>query len=272
MADEKPTNPISAFGQELRAYRSREGMRLEDLSPRLHLSPSMIGKIENGTRVASHNLAMACDRIFSAPGTFLRLWRMSAERAVPSWFSPYFELESIATRIHKWELRCIPGLLQTPDYARAVMRTGLPREADDIIEENVNLRIDRQAILTKEFPPVTWFIIDESVLHRPFGGEYVMRKQVKRLTEFADLPNVVIQVMPFTATDHPGMYGPLTVLEFDDSSPIGYAEGWGSGRLIENSTEVRNCLTCYDVIRASALSASASLDLIKRSEGQNEVG
>ena len=129
--------------------------------------------------------------------------------------------------------------------------------------------MDRQTILTRDEPPLAWFIIDESVLYRAYGD---MREQRQRLAEFAELPNVVIQVLPYSMTDHPGLRGPLTILEFADSPPVGYAEGWGSGRLIESTADVVTALACYDLIRASALSRADSLKLIKQSEGQDEMG
>src|SRR6266516_705275 len=257
-------NTVNAFGEELRAHRTHADLRLTDLAPRLHLSDAMVGAIERGTRAARLNTAEQCDQIFGTPGTFVRLWRLAARSAVPSQVSPYYDLEAQATRIHKWELRCLPGLCQTPAYARAIMRTGLPREADDVLEEDIRLRIERQTILTRDEPPLVWFIIDESVLYRAYGD---MRAQLKHLARLAELPNVVIQVLQYGMTDHPGLRGPLTILEFADSPPVGYAEGWVSGRLIESPADVGIALACYDLIRASALSRDASLKLIKQTEG-----
>ncbi len=257
-------NTVNAFGEELRAHRAHADLRIADLGAKLNLSAAMVGAIERGTRAARLNTAEQCDQIFGTPETFVRLWRLAARSAVPSQVSPYYDLEAQATRVHKWELRCVPGLLQTPDYASAIMRTGLPREADDILEEDLRLRIERQEILTRDEPPLAWFILDESVLYRPYGD---MRKQLQHLTEMAELPNVVVQVLRHAMTDHPGLRGPITILEFADSPPVGYAEGWGSGRLIESTADVAVALACYDLIRASALSRDASLKLIKQTEG-----
>jgi uncharacterized protein DUF5753 len=98
-----------------------------------------------------------------------------------------------------------------------------------------------------------------------------MKNQIRHIADVAELPNIVIQILPYAMNDHPGSNGPLTILEFDDSPPIGYAEGWGSGRLIESPVGIRAYLACYDLIRAAALPRDASLNLIRRSEGQNEV-
>ncbi len=181
MADEYDAiGPVNALGDELRAWRQRAGLTLADLGPKLCLSAPMVGAMERG-----------CDEAFNTPGTFERLWARAAKHAVPSNASPYYDLEVQATRIHKWELRCIPGLLQTEDYARAIMRTGLPRGVGESLDHDVKMRIDRQGILTSDNPPLAWFIIDESVLHKPYGN---MKKQITHIAEVAELPNIVIQI------------------------------------------------------------------------------
>jgi transcriptional regulator with XRE-family HTH domain len=261
---EEPANPLRTFGAELRAHRGKAGWSQAELAPKLYISPSLASALENGTRVPKLDLAELCDEIFETTGTFARLWRLTVQHAYPSWFSQYAQLEEQATRIHKWELRYVPGLLQTADYARAVMTAGRPREARDVIEEDVRTRIDRQEVLRRTSPPLAWFIIDESVLYRPYGGQDVMQEQIKRLAEFAELQSVIIQILPFTITDHPGADGPLTILEFDGAPSVGYAEGRGSGRLIENPTDVAESLECYDMIRAAALPRSKTIEMIQR--------
>ena len=195
---------VSAFGEELRAHRQRVDWRLIDLAPKLCLSSAMVGAIERGTRAATHGTAELCDEVFNTPGTFVRLWRQAARTAVPSQVTTYYDLEAQATRIHKWELRVMPGLLQTEAYARAIMHTGWPRETDELIEDDVRARIGRQQVLVNDKPPLAWFVIDEALLYRPYGD---LRAQVKRLISVATLPNVVIQVMPFMAVEHPDHRG-----------------------------------------------------------------
>jgi hypothetical protein len=173
-------------------------------------------------------------------------------------------MEAQATRIHKWELRCLSGLLQTEAYARTIMQTGWPRVPDEVMEQDVRTRIEQQQILTRDKPPLAWFVLDESLLYKPYGD---LRQQIERLISLTALPNVVIQVMPFTAIEHPGHRGPMTILEFADSPPIAYAEGWGSGRLIEMPSDVANAVACYDLIRAAALSQRESLALLKKVGG-----
>ncbi len=261
--EDGPTNPLRVFGEELRAWRKRSDMNQFDVARKLIISDSLEGAIERATRLPQRRVAEASDALFGTPGTFVRLWKLVMQRSFPLRYGPYAELEADATRIHVWETRLIPGLLQTEDYARAVISAGMLREDSDVIGEDVSKRMARQEIFTKENPPLVWFVIDESLLYRSYGGMDVMREQIQKLITMARHPGVVIQVMPFNVTDHPGGDGPLIIFEFNDSQPIGYAEGRGSGRLIETSAYVEEAIACYDLIRAAALSRGATLELLK---------
>ncbi len=261
--DNDTTTPLDTFGEELRAHRTRAKLQQAEIAPKLFISTSLEGAIENGRRLPKRQTAKLCDELFDAPGTFLRLWRLVMQRAYPLRFGPYAELEADATRIHVWEMRYVPGLLQTEAYARAAISAGMLREDSSVIDEDVEIRMARQEIFSKNDTPLAWFVIDESVLYRSYGGKNVMREQVEKLIAMAAHPGIVIQVMPFNATDHPGGDGPLIVFEINGSQPTGYAEGRGSGRLIEGPADVADAIACYDLIRAAALSRSATLELLK---------
>lgn len=266
--DREPANPLRTYGAELRAHRTKAGMSQAQLASELFISASLASALENGTRAPKRDVAELTDGVFKTTGTFVRLWRLTVQQAYPSWFAQYAQLEEEASRIHFWEMRYIPGPLQTADYARAVMRAGRPRDASDVIEEDVRARVDRQAILDRANRPLAWFVLDESVLYRAYGGPDVMREQIKRLAEFAEMPSIVVQILPYSITDHPGADGPLTILEFIGSPSVAYAEGRGSGRLIENQVEVAEALECYDLIRAAALPRSKTQDMIRRITGE----
>src|SRR6202000_757097 len=168
-----------------------------------------------------------------------------------------------AIKIHGWDNRFVPGLIQTAAYARAVIRASRPRATDEQIEEVLAKRIERHAILTKEDPPMAWFVMDECVLRRPHGGKEAMREQLLKLESQAEQPNVVIQVMESSSARHPGGEGPLRVMEYQDSSTIWYTDGWyESGRLSEDKDEVLQAMTNFDLIRASALSPEHSMEFI----------
>jgi transcriptional regulator with XRE-family HTH domain len=259
-------SPLAFFGAELRRLRIAAGLSQDDLGQAICFSGALVGRVEMAGRMPSRDFAERCDEALSTGGFFGRFRDLVKREALPTWFGPFVEYEEKASKIHNWDNRLVPGLLQTEDYARAVMRTGRPREGHEIIERDVSARLDRQAILARESPPLLWCVIDEAVLRRPVGGAEIAREQLKRLVEAADSISVVLQVLPSAVAENPGGDGPLTILEFDADPPVAYAEGWRSGRLIESSAEVADAVIVFDLIRAAALSRGASLDLLRAIE------
>ncbi len=143
-----------------------------------------------------------------------RGWWHRYRDVLPEWFSAFVALEGEAHVIRAYEPHYVPGLLQTEDYARAVLRAGNPHAAQDAVERGVALRRERQALLEREEPPLLWPVVDETVLRRPIGSPAVMRAQIDRLIEVCALPHVRLQVMPFAAGPHPAMYGPFHIFRF----------------------------------------------------------
>jgi transcriptional regulator with XRE-family HTH domain len=256
------TDPVLVFGSVLRTLREQAGLSQRELAARVFCSASLISAIELGAKPAKLDLVERIDGELNAHGVLLKVWPITTAGGYASWFAYVAELEKEASKIHEWELRTIPGLLQTADYARALMRAVRPRDSDEKIENSVNLRVDRQEIFARENPPMAWFVLCESILHRPFGGSRVMRNQLIKLEKMVEQTSIVIQVMPFNATEHPGVEGPLRILEFLDSPPVWYTEGWYSGRMAETKDEVSIAMTCFDLIRASAMPPGESLQMI----------
>jgi transcriptional regulator with XRE-family HTH domain len=259
-------SPLAFFGAELRRHRVAAGMSQDDLGQAISFSGALVGRVEMAGRMPSQDFAVRCDEALGTGGFFGRFRDLVKREAFPTWFGPFVEYEEKSSKIHNWDNRLVPGLLQTEDYARAVVRAGRPREAPEIIERDVAARMDRQAILARDSPPLLWCVIDEAVLRRPVGGAETAREQLKRLVEAVDSTSVVLQVLPFAVAENPGGDGPLTILEFDSGPPVAYAEGWRSGRLAESSAEVADAVIVFDLIRAAALSRGASLDLLRAIE------
>jgi transcriptional regulator with XRE-family HTH domain len=252
------TDPVVVFGKLLKALRERAGMSQKQLADVVNYSASFISAIETGSKPAKYALVQRLDRALNGGGGLIAVWPLTTVGTYPSWFARVAELEREAFKIHEWEVRVIPGLLQTAEYARIMMRAGRPTDDEENIERDVTARVDRQEIFTSESPPIAWFIIDESVLHRSIGGPHVMRAQLEKLEQMSGMPNVVIQIMPCDIGSHPGIEGPLRILEFHDSPPIWYTEGWYSGRIVETPQEVASAMTCFDLMKASALSPGES--------------
>jgi transcriptional regulator with XRE-family HTH domain len=267
------TDPVVVFGKLLRALRERAGMSQKQLADTVHYSASFISAIENGTKPAKLDLVRRLDQALDAGGALAAVWPITTVGAYPSWFARIAELEAEAVKIHEWELRYVPGLLQTAEYTRELMRADRPRydvgDDEDSIERDVAARMERQEALTRDNPPRAWFVIDESVLHRLVGGSTVMAKQLEHLEAMAEMTHIIIQVMPFSVKSHSGGAGPLKILEFSDAPTIGYTEGRWSGRVIEEYDEVGVAMSHFDLIRASALPPEESVKFIAEFRSKN---
>jgi Domain of unknown function (DUF5753) len=170
------------------------------------------------------DFAKRLDEAFGIPGTFVALHELISREAWPSYFAPVIDFETRAVRIHEWELRVIPGLLQTESYARSVISSGKPRLGLDALDRNVSGRMERQRILTRDDPPMFWGVLHEGALRHLVGGPAIAAEQLDKLVDVARLPDVLIQVLPFTASDHPGTDGPISVFDFADVPSVAYTE------------------------------------------------
>jgi len=141
-------------------------------------------------------------------------WWHTYGDVVPSWFEPYLGLEQGASVIRCYEVQFIPGLLQTEDYARAVIQLGHSDATPAEVERRVSLRMERRRLITRPDPPRLWAVIDEAAFHRPIGGDATMRRQIQHLIDIAALPHVTIEMMPFSAGGHAAAGGPITILRF----------------------------------------------------------
>jgi transcriptional regulator with XRE-family HTH domain len=268
---------LEAFAKQLKAWRKQKGWTQAETGEKLGYSTSLVSGVETMDKNPTLDFATACDREFGtpgfamdqdgkvvSPGTFLTLQELVSREAYPAFFQPALSLEREAARIHGWELGAIPGLLQTEDYARAQIRSGRPQDGDDAIERLVYARIDRQAVLTGDHPPMAWYVIDEGVLRHMVGGRAVMAAQLDRLLAASVMPGIVIQVLPFSGDNHAGSDGPITVYDFAERPTVCYTECYSGGRIVESRDEVAHLVTVLSLIRASSLSPGQSRVLIRQ--------
>jgi Domain of unknown function (DUF5753) len=160
----------------------------------------------------------------------------------------------------------VHGLLQTTDYAVAVLRELRPRDSEEQIKRVVDLRMQRQRLLDQDPPLDLWLILDEGAIRRSIGGARVMRGQLEHLIQASRWSNVTLQILAFEAGAHAGLIGPFSILEFPEraDSDVAYTESVGGMIYLEKDREVRACAESFDRMRASALSPAASVDLIRR--------
>jgi hypothetical protein len=192
-----------------------------------------------------------------------RGWVNDVRRGVPRNFLNFLKWENDLTEHRQFATLLVPGLLQTAEYARAVI-TGIdPDIAEDEVERRVAARMTRQQILTRPAPPHLHVILDTGVLERPVGSPLVMRNQLRRLAESADAPHIRIQVLPKSVGASPALEGPFMILTLPDPIPdVGFTDGPGRGVYFEDRDDVRMFTLRFGALTQQSLSQAASVKLI----------
>ncbi|WP_329156060.1 helix-turn-helix domain-containing protein (plasmid) [Streptomyces sp. NBC_01456] len=224
-----PTVLAIVLGRRLAALRDAAGLTAAQAAKHLRIVATTITRMEKAETSLKYATVKTLLEIYGVSQAeieeFLSLldkastpgWWQSFRDVLPTWFGVHVSLETAATHIRSYEPAVPPGLLQTPEYARAVLERGLPHISPDVLERRVALRTARQELLTRTDPqpPQLWAVLDETVLRRPAGSPDVMRGQIDHLLDMAGLPNVTLQVCPFAAGLHPAAFGPFTIFRFE---------------------------------------------------------
>jgi transcriptional regulator with XRE-family HTH domain len=262
---ERDTAALSLFADELKAAREQRGWSQADLAGQIPYSLSTISMVEALHRVPTRDLATHLDKAFGTPGTFARLEGRLRDLPFPASFRPFAAYEAEATALYVFEHSLVPGLLQTPEYARAVLATR-PNTAEDEIDNLVAARLARQDVLTRDEPPapLLWALIDEGVLHRPVAPAEVMHNQLARLAEMSRRPNVTVQVLPYSAGGHTGLLGAFTIADLGGNPGTVNVEDITDGRVFEDPGMVSRVTLRYKSLQSEALPKGASRELIAR--------
>jgi transcriptional regulator with XRE-family HTH domain len=273
-----PTVVRMLLGGRLRRLRIAAGISRDHAGSRIRASGSKISRLELGRtrfkpRDVSDLLTLYGLSDSAERATLLSLaaqanaagWWHSYSDILPAWFEPYVGLEQAASIIRSYEVQFIPGLLQTPDYARAVIRL-----ADDIteadVEQRVTLRIHRQQVLHRARPPHVWAVIDEAALRRPIGGRAVIRGQVDHLLRMSERAHVTIQVMPFSAGGHAAAGGPVTLLRFPQGllPDVVYTEQLDSAVYLNKPADTLQYWNVLNSLATEALPPEQSTQALRR--------
>jgi len=262
----------------LRALRNERDLTVEQVAAELLCSPSKVSRMETGQRGATQrDIRDLCDLYgVTDPAqrdhymTLVREgkqqgWWQSQSFTVPLQYPDYVGFEQEATWLSVFHSSVIPGLVQTPDYTRALHESAWPRLEDPAIGERVEERSTRQQILARDNPPRLEIIIDEAVLRRPVGGPVVMRQQLSRLIKESERPNLTIQVLPYDVGAHPALESNFTILEFADEVPtVIYVEGLAGHIYMERQQDVERYLDVRKLLRSMALSPQDSAKLMAK--------
>lgn len=269
-----PTIRRRRLGAELRRHRDAAGATIEVVADRLGCSPSKVSRIETGHTSATPRDVKDMLDIYGVVGNELEeLVEISREARQKGWWHPYSAvlvgayvgLEAAARRVMAYEHQVIPGLLQSEQYADAMIRAARLSDTDREIRRRVHVRMARQSLLTQDDPIELWVVLDEAVVSRPVGGDEVMRDQLLRLIEAAQLPNVSLQILPFAAGAHAGMDGTFAILDFPEAEDpaVVYAENATGGLFLEKGDELQKYRSIFHTIQTTALTTEASIKLIE---------
>ncbi|WP_212907782.1 helix-turn-helix transcriptional regulator [Streptomyces sp. TS71-3] len=252
------------FGSRVRRLRLAAGLTQTELGMLTHVVASRITQIERASGARpTLQLARALDVALGADDLLVDLWPYVYREAFPDWAQAFIGHSVRAVGISEYAAHVVPGLLQTREYARAVLRVGRTLSSDEQLEERLATRMGRQERLRSPDRPELWVVLDEAVLLRPVGGQLVMRRQLERVLDAAAEPHITVQVLPFDQGEHDAMGGSLTILTLPDGSEMAYTEGAHYGQLIEDPEEVKAFALAYDRLRAAALPPLMSLDMIR---------
>ncbi len=281
-----PTVRLRRLAAELRRLRATANLTRDEVSAKTGINAATLYRVETArvrpqrrTLVGLLDLyqvseAKRADTLDLLKGAATQGWLRPYHAELPEEYAAYIGFENEARALRAYESLCVPGLLQTEDYARAMVRGVLPATTDSVIENVVRVRMERQELLTKAEPLQLWAIMDEAALHRVYGSPAIMHTQVERLQAATAMPNVTLQVVPFGAGAHPGVLGAFALLSFPDvdDPEIIFLESLSGEIFLEADDDLRRYSSMFDVLRAVALSPRETMKLLKQRAGEWSKG
>ncbi|MEI5097974.1 helix-turn-helix transcriptional regulator [Streptomyces sp. PmtG] len=265
----KNASAMKMVGALLALHREAAGYTQRSLAHHFCISEDHVASIEQGRRPLKMDLAVQLDELLNTKGTLeTAVDNMPEVDLVPRFAEEYLDREREAIAISIFATLAIPGQLQTEAYARAVFRSRVPAYDEDEIEQLVAKRIERQEILHRKVPPTISFVIWEAALRDRLGGSEVYIEQLRSLREHADIPGIVLQVLPLGRTTHAGLSGPFVLLETPDFQRLTYSETQRGSHLIADPNEVAILTLKYAMLRTQALNDEETRGLLDRLLGE----
>ena len=272
-----PTVLRMLLGAQLRRLREHAGVTRDDAGYHIRASGSKISRMELGrvsfkerdvtdlleyygvTDLAEREKLVQLTREANATP-----WYQKFQDVVPDWFHVFVGLEEAAQLIRVYEVQFVPGLLQTEEYARAIIMQGAPGVDPDEVERRVALRMGRQKLLTRENPPRYWVIMDEAALRRPMGGRDVHFAQIERLINLVGEPNITLQVMPFRYGGHAADGGAFTIMRFPETDlpNVVYMEYLTGAHYIDKPEEVERYAAVMERLSVAGTSPDRTREIL----------
>lgn len=272
-AKKKPRKKVPSWevvGALVGLYRQHAGLTQPELATQVCISLETLGSIEQGRRPLRMKLAEELDEVLDTKGALAAaVAKVPQRERYPAFAQEFIELEAQALSLHSYQNQVVPGLLQTEEYARSVFDCLYPPITEQDYEERLLGRIDRRRLFErKPWPPMMTFLLNESLLEQPIGGEDVLREQIRHLRELAELPFLAIQVLPRNLTHHAGLAGPMVLIETPDHDHLAYIEGQRVSFLIDDADEVGTLQLKYGMLRSQALTPEETMGLLDRLAGE----
>jgi transcriptional regulator with XRE-family HTH domain len=271
-----PTVRLRRLATELRSLRTASGLTRDEIVERTGINAATLYRIEHArvrpqTRTLRTLLDLygvekqqQADLIALLRDARQRGWLHAYQSELPEHYTTYIGFEGEAQSVWNYESLFVPGLLQTEDYARAVIRGGLPQASRDEVERRVEVRMERQEVLGNDNPLNLWSIVDEAALRREVGGPAVIQAQLRHLIEVCDLPHITFQVIPFNVGTHAGMPGSFALMQFAEAAipDVIYIDSMAGELFLEEESDVRRYKLIFEHLRAVAASPDASRSLL----------
>lgn len=281
MATEDPQIVLIQLGILLRRLREDADLNASDAAEHLGCSTAKISKMENGKQaIKSDEVSALLERYAADDSQTAEALRLAAvpkprkkgtyRDSVPDWFRRFLVMESEATELSIYESEIVTGLLQTEDYARVLLRAGYPLASTQELEQQVKIRMNRKAVLTKEDAPHVSVVLQETALHRVIGNDSIMREQLTHLNELSELPNVSLYVLPFRpkpTPNHDEAYvakAAFVLLRLDSTGVMAYVEDVAGATYPEENSVIQTYATAYQRLRSAALPEDESRGLLDK--------
>ncbi|CAM5428614.1 MULTISPECIES: helix-turn-helix domain-containing protein [Streptomyces] len=280
MSERRPAPTVGqvVLGKRLQELREASGLGREEAARALRVTAATVRRMETAEVALKIPYVQVLLETYGVPEDEAEAFVSLAEEAnqpgwwqryhdvLPDWFSLYVSLEGAARIVRSYEPHFVPGLLQTEEYARAVLLAGtIGQTGPETIERHVSLRMERQRLLERQDPPHLWVIMDETVLLRPVSGGGVMRDQLDKLLEFAERDRVTLQIAEFASGPHPGTYAPFTLFRFAEPElpDMVYTEYLSGALYLDSRKEVAAHLEVLDHMSTAAASAERTKKILR---------
>ena len=268
MEDEEAAAVLKAVGRQIKLWREAAGLRQAELGAAIGYGEDMVSSVERGRRVPKPDFLDRADEVLGAGGKLSTMKEDVEKARYPKKVRDLARLEEEAVELGAYAGHHIHGLLQTPEYARALYAMRRPAYTEEEVDRYVSARMARKTVFERVPRPQLTFVQEEVTLRRPLGGRMVLRQQLEHLLEVDRLRHVEIQVMPTDREDHAGMAGSLRLLKLMDGKTLGHLEAQLHSRLVSDPRDVQILEMRYGMIRAQALAPRESLAFIEKVMGE----